>query len=128
MCPIMLQLVNDGHAKCVDSYGDQKLLRFGACHHKGYNQFWQLTNKGQIRQSAKTFLCVNVDKPRVAIRCTGNPEWVYQEDRTLMNPSTGLCLQPSLKKNNDHFIMAECRGTQWQKWRFHLKELPDFVK
>ncbi|XP_050419271.1 polypeptide N-acetylgalactosaminyltransferase 5 isoform X2 [Patella vulgata] len=118
------ELVNEGIPRCVDSMGDKRQAALYPCHHQGNNQFWQLTERGQIRQKERVYLCSdNKQGVRISARCTGNPEWVYQDNLTLMNPASGLCLRAKIGGNPD-LLLTKCEENKWQRWRFLLKELP----
>jgi polypeptide N-acetylgalactosaminyltransferase len=108
-----------GYPACLDSIvgpnAYNQPVSVWPCHGQGGNQFWLLSDIGEIRRDDG---CMDfAGKAVVIYPChgqRGNQEWQYLLDGTLQHRSTRLCL--SLSSDGSALAMAACTGSENQLW------------
>ncbi|CEF64581.1 Putative polypeptide N-acetylgalactosaminyltransferase 9 [Strongyloides ratti] len=125
--PVSLYIRNlatlDDYNMCVDaSVGDEvsgEEVKPYRCHLQGGNQYWMLSNTGEIRRDES---CIDYDGKQIMIYpchgSKGNQQWVYSSQlKQLKHFVSKKCL--SMKKDTIKLFMAKCDTKDvYQQWRF----------
>ncbi|KAK3108799.1 hypothetical protein FSP39_016001 [Pinctada imbricata] len=114
---------------CLDGplhYGSQIAIITYWCHYKGYNQYWELSAKDQLRHS---YVCVrrNMTNHAVTERCKEHgldeQTWRYNQNDEIVEQSSGLCLTANTINTPVH--LEACKGKRNQKWFWTRLERDD---
>ncbi|KAH9505791.1 Polypeptide N-acetylgalactosaminyltransferase 5 [Bulinus truncatus] len=114
---------NFASPRCVDSMGGpnekQPAPKMYPCHGQGYNQFWYLTDDGQIMQD-EWKICVSHGAVISSTVCENvGPSWQYRDDKTLLHLASGLCMTSGV--NDDNITVTRCSDSKWQKWEVQAR-------
>ncbi|GFO06548.1 polypeptide n-acetylgalactosaminyltransferase [Plakobranchus ocellatus] len=105
--------------KCVDSMGGpkakQEFPKMYPCHGQGMNQFWHLSDTGQITQDEWHICLFNGQIASKTFCEPSGPTWQYREDQTIMHVPSGQCLTSS--SANDDITLSPCSESKFQKWK-----------
>lgn len=109
---------------CVDSgvekQANNKPVKLWPCHGQGGNQFWMMSESGEIRRDEG---CIDYPGTFVMIYpChgqRGNQEWVYTKNNTLMHTNTRKCM--GISANLKSIEMDVCSGKDSQIWYWKRK-------
>ncbi|XP_048247384.1 polypeptide N-acetylgalactosaminyltransferase 5-like [Haliotis rufescens] len=107
------EIRNTQMSVCLDSMASKRVPELYSCHGDGGNQWWVVTDTGQIMQDTMT-LCYEEGRLRLG-RCTPrSPYWIMNyETQTLRHAATGLCLELNPPQT---VVMASCNGGHNQHW------------
>ncbi|XP_012941011.1 polypeptide N-acetylgalactosaminyltransferase 5 [Aplysia californica] len=109
---------SEASPKCVDSMGSpsagQQKPKLYPCHGQGYNQFWHMSDQGQMTQDS-WHICASTSEVFTRSFCEPpGPHWQYRQDKTLLHVPSGHCLTASVDK--DELSVTPCSESRWQKW------------
>ncbi|XP_067659821.1 polypeptide N-acetylgalactosaminyltransferase 5-like [Haliotis asinina] len=98
---------------CLDSMAAKRVPELFGCHGDGGNQWWVMTDTGQIMQDTMT-LCYEDGRLRFN-RCTPrSPYWILNYDsQTIQHAASGLCMELLPPTT---VTLRRCNGGQNQRW------------
>lgn len=103
---------------CLDisSRSNKKTASLWPCHGQGGNQYWMLSQTGEIRNEEECFDYTGSEV--LLLPChgqKGNQEWRFVQDKGLLQHSgTMLCLE--LNKDLSALSIEKCEGMSRQQW------------